>query len=196
MSAKTRERDVDLDLAVQYYNGHSPNVTYRQAAQLFYVNPTTLYQRQKDRQHSISNNGGHNQILNDMQRKAILQYVKDQHTVGLSCSTPMVLSAICHLCDQEDPPQQHPSIRYVKDLMKSLPELHKIKCKPLDYKRRAAQDTDAVQEWYHNYTCLLEQHKIPPTNIFNFDETNAREGCPGAYNAWVPIGVTEVSYLL
>jgi hypothetical protein len=60
MSAKTCERDADLAQAIEYYNRHFPNVTYRQAAQLLCVDSTTLYNRQKDRHHSISKNGGHN----------------------------------------------------------------------------------------------------------------------------------------
>jgi hypothetical protein len=76
--------------------------------------------------------------------------------------------------------------------MKSIPEVHKIKCKPLDYKRRAAQDTDTVQDWFQGYNHLIQQHNIPPSNIWNLDETNAREGCPNAYEAWVPVEITEV----
>jgi hypothetical protein len=67
--------------------------------------------------------------------------------------------------------------------MKSLLELHKVKYKLLDYKRHTAQDIEAVQEWYKEYTNILERYNIPPSNVFNFDETNAREGCPGIYNA-------------
>jgi hypothetical protein len=198
MSATTLARDEDLSQALIYYNAHNANgsnVSYRQAAQLFCVDHGTLYQRRNKGRRSISTNGGHNSTLSPIQRAAICVYVKDQYTVGLPCSTPMILSVVCHLCDQEDPPQPHPSIKYIRDLMKSIPDLHKVKCKPLDYKRRAAQNTDTVQEWFQDYTRILERHKIPLSNIFNFDETNAREGCPSAYEAWVPIEVSEVSII-
>ncbi len=186
MSAKTLTRDEDLSQALIYYNAYNingPNVTYHEAAKLFCVDHGTLYKRQNKEQRSVATNGGGNHVLNPMQRDAIRDYVKDQFAVGLPCSTPMVLSAVCHLCDQEDPPRPHPSIAYVKSLMKSIPDLHKVKCKPLDYKRRAAQDFDAVREWFQGYTRILEQHNIPPCNIFNFDKTNVREGCPNAYDA-------------
>jgi hypothetical protein len=185
MSAKTLARDEDLSQALTYYNAHNidgPNVTYREAAMLFCVDHGTLYKRRNKEQHSVAANGGGNYILNPMQRDAIRGYVKGLYAVGLPCSTPMVLNAVCHLCDQEHPPRPHPSIVYIKSLMKSIPDLHKIKCKPLDYKHRAVQDINAVQEWFQDYTCILEQHNIPPCNIFNFDETNIREGCPNVYN--------------
>jgi len=54
MSATTYEHDVDLALAIEYYNGHFLNVSYTEAAKLFYMSKTTLYERQKNRQRSIS----------------------------------------------------------------------------------------------------------------------------------------------
>ena len=196
MSAKTLDRDEDLSQALTYYNAHNidnPNITYCKAAKLFCVNHGTLYKRRNKEQHSIATNSRGNSILNPIQRDAIQEYVKDLYTIGLPCSTPMVLSAVCYLCDQEHPPRPYPSITYIKSLMKSIPNLYKIKCKLLDYKHRAAQDTNTIQEWFQGYNCILEQHNIPPCNIFNFDKTNVQEGCPNAYNTWVPIEITEVS---
>jgi hypothetical protein len=196
MSAKTLTHDEDLSQAITYYDAHNAagqTVSYREAAKLFCVDSGTLYKHRNKGQHSIATNGGGNYILSPMQRVAIREYVKDQYTVGLPCSTPIVLSTVYYLCDQEDPPQPHPSITYIKSLIKSIPELYKVKCKLLDYKRRAVQDIDAVREWFYNYNHLIEQHNILLSNIFNFDETNVREGCPNVYEAWVPIEITEVS---
>jgi hypothetical protein len=165
MSAKTLAHDEDISQALVYYNTHnttSPNVSYRQVGKLFCVDPGTLFQHRNKEQRSVSTNGGCNSILNPIQRAAICAYMKDQYTVGLPCSTPMILSAVCHLCDQETPLQLHPTIQYIRSLMKSIPNLHKVKCKPIDYKQHAAQDIDAIREWFQNYTHILEQHKIPP----------------------------------
>jgi hypothetical protein len=168
MSAKTLSRDEDISQALTYYDTHNANgqtVTYRQVAKLYAVDPSTLFRCRNKSQQSISTNGGQNHILDPMQQAAIREYVIDQYTVGLPCSTPMILSAVCCLCDQEDPPRPHPSITYIKSLMKSIPEVYKVKCKPLDYKRRAAQDTDTVQDWFYGYNYIVQQHNIPLSNI-------------------------------
>jgi hypothetical protein len=158
MSATTLIYDENISQVLKYYNAQYPNVTYRQAGQLFCVDPTILYRHGNTNQQSVSTNGGSNQILDAIQREAILRYVKDQHVVGLSCSTPMILSTIRYLCDQDNLPWPHPSIGYVKTFIKSLLELYKVKYKPLDYKRWAVQDIEAVQEWYKEYTNILERY--------------------------------------
>jgi hypothetical protein len=185
MSAKTLTHDENLSQALTYYdvyNINSPNVTYREAAKLFCVDHGTLYKRRNKEQYSVATNREGNYVLNPIQRDATWDYMKDQYAVGLPCSTPIVLSAVCYLCNQENPPRPHLLIIYIKSFIKSIPDLYKVKCKLLDYKRRAAQDTNAVQEWFQDYTRILEQYNILLYNIFNFDKTNIWEGCPNIYN--------------
>jgi hypothetical protein len=107
---------------------------------------TTLYQYQNNYQKSIAANRDLNQLLDTMQKETIFCYVNNQYVVGLSCSNTIVYNAICYLYNQDTPSQLHPSIGYIKNLIKSLSELYKIKYKLLDYKCRAVQDVEAVQE--------------------------------------------------
>jgi len=41
----------------------------------------------------------------------------------------------------------------------------KVKWKPIDKKRRAAQDTEEVRQWFAEYARLWKEYKIFPQNI-------------------------------
>ena len=43
---------------------------------------------------------------------------------------------------------------------------------------------------------MLKEYKITQNNIWNFDETGFRVGCPKGEEIYVPLDVKEVSYLI
>jgi hypothetical protein len=86
-----------------------------------------------------------------------------------------------------------PSKTWVKNFMKAHRDFHMIKWKPLDKKRRAAQDTSSVLEWFKEYEALRKTYNIRAQDLWNFDETGFRLACPGGLEVWVPVEITEVS---
>ncbi len=73
--------------------------------------------------------------------------------------------------------------------------LHKIRTKPIAVIRITAQDEKEVDEWFEKpggYLDTLARFQIKDGNIYNFDETNARLGCPKGVDVIVPLEVTEL----
>jgi hypothetical protein len=73
--------------------------------------------------------------------------------------------------------------------------LHKIKWKPMDTKRRAAQEPDVVIQWFKGYAELRKIHKIEAENTWNFGETGVWNACPRSIWVWVPTEIEEASFL-
>ena len=73
--------------------------------------------------------------------------------------------------------------------------LHKIKIKPIAIVRIIVQDEKEVDEWYekkNGYLDTLTKFQIKDKNIYNFDETSARLGCPRGMEVIVPEDVKEI----
>jgi hypothetical protein len=93
---------------------------------------------------------------------------------------------------------QQPSVSWAKAFFRDhgprfQNDFHKIKWKPMDAMRRAAQDIEAVIQWFREYNALRKEHRIGVNDIWNFDETDFRTACPKAVYVWVPIEIKEVS---
>ena len=63
----------------------------------------------------------------------------------------------------------------------------------MDAKRRAAQEPDVVIQWFRGYERIRQSEGIGAENVWNFDETNVRNACPGGVWVWVPVEIIEVS---
>jgi hypothetical protein len=59
-----------------------------------------------------------------------------------------------------------------------------------------AQDEKEIEEWFfgkeRGYLATLEKYNIKPKNLYNFDETGFRVGCPRGVEVIVPLDVKEV----
>ena len=66
--------------------------------------------------------------------------------------------------------------------------MHKVKQKPIEIDRAAANDPAAIQEWYTLYRNTKEQWGIQPYDEYNFDESGFRIGIGGSQ--WI---ITRVS---
>ena len=66
----------------------------------------------------------------------------------------------------------------------------------MDAKRRAAQEPEVVIQWFKGYEKLRISKDIKAENVWNFDETNVRNACPGSVWVWVPIEIKEVYCLV
>jgi hypothetical protein len=67
----------------------------------------------------------------------------------------------------------------------------KDKWKPMDRKRRAVQDSEAILLWFKEYDHLRKEFKIGAQDIWNFDEPGFRTACPSGVDVWVPIDAPD-----
>lgn len=97
--------------------------------------------------------------------------------------------------DLEDEPLPSPSKTWVKNFMRAHKDFHMIKWKPMDKKRRAAQDTGSVIEWFKEFEALRKKYNIRAQDLWNFDEIGFHLACPGGmdYGDVVPVETNEVS---
>ena len=64
---------------------------------------------------------------------------------------------------------------WVYDFIKRLPNsFHWVKQKPAERERIEAEDISILQAWYDRLEPFVE--RIPPSNIYNFDETGFQLG--------------------
>jgi hypothetical protein len=116
-------------------------------------------------------------------------YINRQYQVGFPCTIEMITEAASFFREQDHKPP--PSETWVRDFIKEYglkgkKIFKKVKWKPMDKKRRAAQDVDDVIHWFAEYARLRKEHKIYLQNIWNFDETGFRTACPSGVWVWVP----------
>src|SRR5450432_2153526 len=73
--------------------------------------------------------------------------------------------------------EDRPSNSFIQNYIKGLP-IKKIKWKPIDYKRRAAQDIDVIIDWFRGFAEIKAEYNIKPYNIYNFNECGFRVAYP------------------
>jgi hypothetical protein len=93
--------------------------------------------------------------------------------------------------------QEHksiPSWRWFQTWLKSTPELHTIKTKPIASHRVDIHTKKDLRRWFEEeYRPALEVTKITSGKyIHNMDEKGARIACPAGEEVIVPIGITEM----
>jgi hypothetical protein len=199
MPITTAEREKRLTEAIDYFYSHNSTIRVRKVAAKFKVSYTTLGNRIKGKQGSVALNGGHNRLLAFAQLGALLLYIRRQALAGFPCTWAMILAAVTWIRAQDgDPP---PSPAWSKKFQcKNGPILtggfHKIKWKPMDAKRRAAQIPKTIIDWFKGLEQIRIFYGIEPENMWNFDETGVRNACPASTWVWVPIEIKEVNSIL
>jgi hypothetical protein len=195
MRVSTTERDRRLTLAINYFNKHK-DVPIRRIAKKYKVDHKTLSNRIQGKQQSIGLSGGQNKLLTAVEVDAVVLYIHNQAYVGFPCTWQMIEGAVTCIRAQNNLPP--PSQSWVKKFMSNSGPIlqagiHKIKWKPMDAKRRAAQDIQVVVQWFKGLEEVKVLHDIKAGNMWNFDETGVRNACPSAIWVWVPIDIKEVS---
>jgi hypothetical protein len=192
MSEETLARDARIDAAIEYFHANQANpdrISMRQIALRFEVNITTLSNRLHNRTGSKALIGGHNRVFSKAQSDALLSYITDNAYIGSPCTYSMITEAIGIIKDASF--EDRPSNSFIRKYMKGLP-IKKIKWKPMDYKRRAAQDIDVIIDWFRGFAEIKEEYNIKPYNIYNFDECGFRVACPSAIDVYVPSEIEAV----
>ena len=127
MAITTAEREKRLTDAIEYFHVYNRSIRIRAK---FKVSHTTLGNRLNGKHNTVATNGGHNKLLGK------------QALAGFPCTWAMILAAVTWIRAQDglSPPSRSWSKKFSS---KNSPILtggfHKIKWKPMDAKRRAAQ---------------------------------------------------------
>ena len=104
----------------------------------------------------------------------------------------MIFAAITHLKQAETPPKKPPSWRWFQTWLKANP-VHTIKTKPISSARVEIHDEKTVETWFQKLRDMLAKRNIKKAkNIYNFDESGVRIGCPRGEEVVVPIDVKEL----
>jgi hypothetical protein len=161
------------------------------AARIFKLSRTTL--SSSIHRPSGDSRGGLNRILTSGQEWSINVFIQSYLNHGLLPTKGVLISAITRLRALEN--KSPPSASWFQKWWKTQP-LHKIKTKPIARVRITAQDKDEVSQWFVKYKEVVKKHEISRKDIWNFDETGFRIGCPKGEEIYVPLDVKEVSYYL
>jgi hypothetical protein len=176
---------------LQECDNENETETITTASRIFDVARTTLtYSIQKANSRT---QGGSNRILTPGQEQSINQFIQSYLNHGLLPTKGVLISAITRLRALENKPP--PSASWFQKWHKTQP-LHKIKTKPIARVRITAQDKEEVSQWFGKYRETVKKYRFKPKDIWNFDETGFRVGCPKGEEIYVPLDVKEVSYYL
>ncbi|RFU23572.1 hypothetical protein B7463_g12766, partial [Scytalidium lignicola] len=134
--------------------------------------------------------GGHNKILTTSQEQAVHRFIKSYLQNSQLPTKEVIFGAICYLRKQHE--QSPPSQTWFRRWWKGQPLLHKIKTKPIAQKRITAQDLEEVNDWFNRYKIALKKYDIHKHNLYNFNESGFRIGCPKGVEVLVPIELTEL----
>ena len=166
------------------------NETITTASHIFKLPRTTL---SSAIHRPSSQYGGQNQILTSSQEQSINLFIQSYLNHGLLPTKGVLISAITRLRALEN--KTPPSASWFQKWWKTQP-LHKIKTKPIARVRVTAQDKDEVSQWFVKYKEVVKKHEISRKDIWNFDETGFRVGCPKGEEIYVPLDVKEVGLFL
>src|SRR5271163_2108139 len=152
------------------------------------------WQRERKRMKSDRpKHGGQNKILKPEQHNAMIRYAVDQATNGGKGATKqMMYNCAMWLRVQEN--KSVPSWKWFQLWLKSTPELHTIKTKPIASHRVDMHTEQTLREWFETeYRPALEATGIRHgERIHNMDEKGARICVPAGEEVVVPIGIKEM----
>jgi hypothetical protein len=168
------------------------NETITTAARIFKIPRTTLTSS-IHRQYNTQRQGGLNRILTSGQEEAINQFIWSYLDHNLLPTKGVIMGAITYLQRLESKPA--PWKAWFKKWWKTQP-LHRITTKPIERARVTAQDKVEVEEWFKGYRKALKDNKISQKDIWNFDESGFRVGCPKGEVIYVPPDVKRLVILV
>jgi len=136
--------------------------------------------------------GGQNKGLTIAQEKVVDDFIRKQLEHNFLPLRPVIFSVITNIRARDS---KGPLSEVWFGQWWRSRGLHKIKTKLIAIIRITAQDEKEVDEWYEKkegYFDCLAKFQIKDMNIYNFDEINARLGCPKGMDVIVPEEVKEL----
>jgi hypothetical protein len=177
-------------LQAKQWLAKNPTESQAVAARLFKINRSSLVASIRRDKHSKGPHGGQNKILTPTQEQVIHTFIRLYLENRQLPTKDIIFGAICHLRKAHE--LTLPSFNWFNKWWRQQPGLHTIKTKPIAKVRVTAQDKDDVLEWFCKYKIALKQYDIQKQNLYNFDETGFRIGCPKGVEVLIPIEVQEL----
>ena len=116
--------------------------------------------------------------LDDEQEAALISWIETLDALHVPPTARMVEASANAMIRRDAEATGNPisSVKmWVYEFIKRLPEgLHWVKQKPTEKERIEAEDISILQAWYDRLESLVK--RIPPSNIYNFDETGFQLG--------------------
>jgi hypothetical protein len=190
------ERD-KLREAIQFLKAN-PEETPATAARACCVrNEDTVrkaWQRERKKMGTVRvQKGGQNKILRPDQYTALIQYAVS-HAIngGKGATKQMMYNCVMWMRTEDN--KTAPSWKWFSQWLKSTPELHTIKTKPIASHRVDLHTEQNLRDWFETqYRPALEQTGIRHGDrIHNMDEKGARICMPAGEEVIVPIGIKEI----
>ncbi len=170
----------------------NPQETIATASRIFQLSRTTLSSSIYATPKPYLRKGGQNRILTPSQEQSLNRFIQSYLNHSQLPTRGVVLGAITCLRKLDGKPR--PSDSWFTKWWKTQP-IHKITTKPIARDRISAQDVKEVKEWFKKYKEAVKKYQVQRQDIFNFDETGFRVGCPKGEEIFVPLDVKEVRIL-
>jgi hypothetical protein len=137
--------------------------------------------------------GGQNKILHPEQHNAMIQYAVSQAIDGGKGATKQMMYN-CAMWLRVQANKSVPSWKWFQQWLKSTPELHTIKTKPIASHCVDMHTEQTLCEWFETeYRPALEATGVQHGKyIHNMDEKGARICVPAGEEVVVPIGIKEM----
>jgi hypothetical protein len=184
------DRKTRIQHAKAFLTDH-PQETITTASRIYQLSRTTLSSSISATQKPLRK-GGQNRILTPSQEQSLNRFIQSYLNHSQLPTRGVVLGAITCLRKLDGKPR--PSDSWFTKWWKTQP-IHKITTKPIARDRISAQDVKEVKEWFKKYKEVVKKYQVQSQDIFNFDETGFRVGCPKGEEIFVPLDVKEVKIL-
>jgi hypothetical protein len=129
------------------------------------------------------------EYLDPSDKEALFRFVEGQAHHGFAVTRPIIQLYASHLVRLRKPNFETLSDSWVHTFTHSNEFIRRFKRtqnKPLDGKRKTAQDRVNLQKWFRSYKRDIKNWKVKEDRIYNFDEGGLRVGCMRGEWVYVP----------
>jgi len=175
----------DIYNALRYMDSHGWE-SIASIGRLFGVPPRRLIERRDNPFADRRSLNKKPKFLSDPEIQAIHHWILHQYFLGWPATRGMIQAAATTLLALRSPPRPPPGKTWMDTFTKSLREVKKTKTKPLDIKRKLAQNKGVLIPWFNKYRRFIADHHITPDRLWNFDEAGFRVGMVRGEVVYVP----------
>ena len=120
------------------------------------------------------------EYLEPSDKEALYRFIEGQAYNGFAVTRPIIQLYASHLVRLRKPNYETLSDSWVHAFTHSDEFIDRFKRthrKPLDGKRKTAQDRVNLQKWFRSYKRDIKNWRVNEDRIYNFDEGGLRVGC-------------------
>ena len=129
------------------------------------------------------------EYLEPSDKEALYRFIEGQAYNGFAVTRPIIQLYASHLVRLRKPNYETLSDSWVHAFTHSDEFIDRFKrthSKPLDGKRKTAQDRVNLQKWFRSYKRDIKNWRVNEDRIYNFDEGGLRVGCMRGEWVYVP----------